>query len=263
MSRLQLSRRGFLTGAAASSGLILSGCDAMDGIAGSDSAVRRAMEQVGNTLSYRAQRLLSGREALAQEFTPADISQPMRPNGVIAPQNDDYRQLLSANFADYRLTVSGMVERPLSLTREQLRAMPAQTQITRHDCVEGWSCIAKWTGVPLGLILDQAVVKPNARFVVFHCLDAIEQSLSGDIKYYESIDLIDAHHPQTILAYGLNDRALLVENGAPLRLRVERQLGYKMAKFVHGIELVDDLRSFGLGKGGYWEDRGYAWYAGI
>jgi DMSO/TMAO reductase YedYZ molybdopterin-dependent catalytic subunit len=263
MSRLQLSRRGFLTGAAASSGLILSGCDAMDGIAGSDSSVRRAMERVGNTVSYRAQRLLSGREALAQEFTQADIRQPMRPNGVTAPQNDDYRQLLSANFADYRLTVSGMVERPLSLTREQLMAMPARTQITRHDCVEGWSCIAKWTGVPLGLILDQAVVKPNAHFVVFHCLDAIEQSLSGDIKYYESIDLIDAHHPQTILAYGLNDRALPVENGAPLRLRVERQLGYKMAKFVHGIELVDDLRSFGLGKGGYWEDRGYEWYAGI
>jgi DMSO/TMAO reductase YedYZ molybdopterin-dependent catalytic subunit len=263
MSRLQLSRRGFLTGAAASSGLILSGCDAMDGIASGDNSVRRAMERVGNTLSYRAQRLLSGREALAQEFTQADIRQPMRPNGVIAPQNDDYRQLLSANFADYRLTVSGMVERPLSLTREQLMAMPARTQITRHDCVEGWSCIAKWTGVPLGLILDQAVVKPNARFVVFHCLDAIEQSLSGDIKYYESIDLIDAHHPQTILAYGLNDRALPVENGAPLRLRVERQLGYKMAKFVHGIELVDDLRSFGFGKGGYWEDRGYEWYAGL
>jgi DMSO/TMAO reductase YedYZ molybdopterin-dependent catalytic subunit len=263
MSRLQLSRRGLLTGAAASSGLMLSGCDAMDGIAQRESSVRRAFEGIGNSLSYRVQRLLSGRNALAQEFTQADIRQPMRPNGVIAPQNSDYRRLLSGDFADYRLTVSGLVERPLSLTREQLTAMPARTQITRHDCVEGWSCIAKWTGVPLGLILDQAVVKPSARFVVFHCLDAIEQSLAGDIKYYESIDMIDAHHPQTILAYGLNDRAMPVENGAPLRLRVERQLGYKMAKFVHGIEVVDDLRSFGLGKGGYWEDRGYEWYAGI
>lgn len=263
MSRLQLSRRGFLTGAAASSGLLLSGCDAMDGLVSGNSPVRRAIEKVGNTLSYRAQRLLLGRDALAQEFTQADIRQPMRPNGVIAPQNDDYKQLLSNEFADSRLTVTGLVERPLSLTREQLMTMPARTQITRHDCVEGWSCIAKWTGVPLGLILDQAVVKPGARFVVFHCLDAIEQSLAGDIKYYESIDLVDAHHPQTILAYGLNDRPLPVENGAPLRLRVERQLGYKMAKFVHGIELVDDFRSFGLGRGGYWEDRGYEWYAGI
>jgi DMSO/TMAO reductase YedYZ molybdopterin-dependent catalytic subunit len=141
--------------------------------------------------------------------------------------------------------------------------MPSRTQITRHDCVEGWSCIAKWTGVPLALILDEAKVKPQARFVVFHCLDSIERGLSGDVKYYESIDLIDARHPQTILAYGVNSKPLPVENGAPLRLRVERQLGYKMAKYVHGIELVDSFEPLGDGKGGYWEDRGYDWYAGI
>ncbi len=170
---------------------------------------------------------------------------------------------MSNDFADWRLEVTGLVEKPLSLSRETLQAMPSRTQITRHDCVEGWSCIAKWTGVPLALVLDEAKVKPEARFVVFHCLDSIEQGLSGDIKYYESIDLIDARHPQTILAYGLNGKALPVENGAPLRLRVERQLGYKMAKYVRGIELVDSFSMLGGGKGGYWEDRGYDWYAGI
>ena len=119
--------------------------------------------------------------------------------------------------------------------------MPSRTQITRHDCVEGWSCIAKWTGTPLSLVLDEAVVKPQARYVVFHCLDTIDRSLSGDVKYYGSIDLIDARHPQTILAYGLNGKPLPVENGAPLRVRVERQLGYKMPKYLYKIELVDSF----------------------
>jgi DMSO/TMAO reductase YedYZ molybdopterin-dependent catalytic subunit len=156
-----------------------------------------------------------------------------------------------------------MVEKPLSLSLDELMAMPSRTQITRHDCVEGWSCIAKWTGVPLAHVLDQAGAKPEARFVLFRCLDTIERSQSGEVKYYESIDMVDARHPQTILAYGMNDARLPIENGAPLRLRVERQLGYKMAKYVHAIDVVDDLKPFGLGKGGYWEDRGYEWYAGI
>jgi DMSO/TMAO reductase YedYZ molybdopterin-dependent catalytic subunit len=259
----RISRRKFLTSAAAAaSGLALSGCDAFDQLIDSDNAVRNIMERA-NSLTYRVQRLLVDRDALAQEFTESDIRQPQRPNGVTAPDDDTYRQLLQNDFKDFRLKVGGLVEKPLSLSREQLQAMPSRTQITRHDCVEGWSCIAKWTGVPLALILDEAKIKPEARFVVFHCLDSIERGLSGDVKYYESIDLIDARHPQTILAYGLNGKPLLVENGAPLRVRVERQLGYKMAKYVHSIELVDDFSPFGLGKGGYWEDRGYDWYAGI
>jgi DMSO/TMAO reductase YedYZ molybdopterin-dependent catalytic subunit len=159
--------------------------------------------------------------------------------------------------------VVGLVEKPLALSRDQLMAMPSRTQITRHDCVEGWSCIAKWTGVPLSLVLDEAKVKPEASFVVFHCLDSIERGLSGDVKYYGSIDLADANHAQTILAYGMNGAPLPVENGAPLRVRVERQLGYKMPKYIHRIELVDSFSSMGLGKGGYWEDRGYDWYGGI
>jgi DMSO/TMAO reductase YedYZ molybdopterin-dependent catalytic subunit len=263
MQKLQLTRRKFLTSAGVgASGLLLSGCDAFDALADRDNSLRNFMEGA-NGLTYRAQRLLLGRNTLAQEFSEGDIRQPQRPNGVTAPDDEIYGGLLRSNFADYRLEVGGLVERPLSLSRETLERMPSRTQITRHDCVEGWSCIAKWTGVPLSLILDEAKVKPEARFVLFRCLDTIERGLAGDIKYYESIDLIDARHPQTILAYGLNGAPLPVENGAPLRLRVERQLGYKMAKYVHAIELVDRLDPFGLGKGGYWEDRGYEWYAGI
>ncbi|MGE4246756.1 MAG: molybdopterin-binding protein [Parvibaculaceae bacterium] len=245
-----------LTGAA------LSGCNLLDPLAQSGHPVRNVLESA-NDLTYRVQRLLLGRNALAQEFGEGDIRQPQRPNGVSSPDDDVYQGLLRGNFADYRLTVGGLVERPLSLSRETLERMPSRTQITRHDCVEGWSCIAKWTGVPLGLVLNEAKVKPQGKYVLFRCLDTIEKGLSGEVKYYETIDLVDAYHPQTILAYGLNGAPLPVANGAPLRLRVERQLGYKMAKYVHGIELVDDLAPHGLGKGGYWEDRGYDWYAGI
>ncbi len=159
--------------------------------------------------------------------------------------------------------MTGLVERPQSLSLAALRAMPARTQITRHDCVEGWSTIAKWTGVQLSRVLDEAGVKPQARYVVFHCYDSLGNSFQGPVRYYESIDLLDARHPQTILAYGLNDEVLPVSNGAPLRVRVERQLGYKMAKYIREIELVESFGQLGRGRGGYWEDRGYDWFAGI
>jgi DMSO/TMAO reductase YedYZ molybdopterin-dependent catalytic subunit len=263
MAKFRINRRKFLT--ASSLGLTsvaLSGCDAFDSGLGMGDGLRSFLEGA-NDLTHRAQRLLTSRDSLAQEFTEADIRQPMRPNGITAPDDDVYKGLLANNFADWRLQVSGLVEKPLSLTRDQLLAMPSRTQITRHDCVEGWSCIAKWTGTPLSLVLDQAVVKPQARYVLFYCLDTIDRDLSGDIKYYETIDLVDARHPQTILAYGLNGKPLPVENGAPLRLRVERQLGYKMPKYVHKIELVDGFATIGGGRGGYWEDNGYDWYGGI
>ncbi len=143
--------------------------------------------------------------------------------------------------------------------------MPSRTQITRHDCVEGWSCIGKWKGVPLAAILERVQPKPEAKFVVFRCFDSMEgPSLDGrDSRYYESIDFDDAHHVQTILAYELNDQPLPVSNGAPLRCRVERQLGYKHAKYVRAIELVESFAGIRGGKGGYWEDEGYEWYAGI
>lgn len=262
MPKFMISRRKFLTASTVGAGLFTAGCDAFDFLGDSDNSVRNVLEGA-NDLTYRAQRLLAGRDALAQEFSESDIRQPQRPNGVTAPDDETYKALLSNDFADWRLEVVGLVEKPLSLSRANLIAMPSRTQITRHDCVEGWSCIAKWTGVPLALVLDEAKVKPEARYVVFHCLDSIERGLSGDVKYYGSIDLVDARHPQTILAYGLNGKPLPVENGAPLRVRVERQLGYKMPKYIHRIELVDSFAAFGFGKGGYWEDRGYDWYGGI
>jgi DMSO/TMAO reductase YedYZ molybdopterin-dependent catalytic subunit len=247
------SRRRLLLAAPA---LLLSGCKVFDRLP-YDGATRDLFEGA-NRLTHAAQRRVAG-DSLAREYTKADIRQDMRPNGVTAPADEDYRAFASNAWADWRLTVSGAVGRPLSLSLADLMAMPSRTQITRHDCVEGWSCIAEWTGVPLGLVLAEAGLRPEARFVYFRSMDTIERGLSGNVKYWESHDLRDALHPQTILAYGMNGGPLPIQNGAPLRLRVERQLGYKMAKFLRGIEVVPALTD----KGGYWEERGYDWYAGI
>jgi DMSO/TMAO reductase YedYZ molybdopterin-dependent catalytic subunit len=139
--------------------------------------------------------------------------------------------------------------------------MPPRTQITLHSCDQGWSAIGKWTGVPLSGLLQAAELTPEARYIVFHCMDQLVRRPDG--FYYESIDLFDALHPQTILAYGMNGKALPVKHGAPLRLRVERQIGYKSAKYVHRIEAVDRLNHINGGRGGFWPDRGYQWYAGL
>jgi DMSO/TMAO reductase YedYZ molybdopterin-dependent catalytic subunit len=203
-------------------------------------------------------RALSKRTALAREFTPADVSPDFRGNGTRDPGTPEYAAHRAAGFADWRLQVDGLVERPLSLSLDQLKALPQRTQITRHDCVEGWSAIGQWTGVQLAQLLRLAGLRDEARYIVFHCAD----TLSGG-RYYESIDLIDAFHPQTIVAHALNGAPLPVKNGAPLRMRIERQLGYKHAKYLQRIEAVAGLAGIGGGKGGYWEDRGYQWYAGI
>ncbi len=145
----------------------------------------------------------------------------------------------------------------------QLRAMPSRTQITRHDCVEGWSCIGEWKGTPLSLVLAAAKPKAEARYVVFHCADNMAMEGETPQFYYESLDLLEAIHPQTLLAYQLNGQALPIEHGAPVRLRAERQLGYKMAKYINRIELIDDFSRMNGGRGGYWEDQGYSWYGGI
>ncbi|MEO8244406.1 MAG: molybdopterin-dependent oxidoreductase [bacterium] len=252
-----ITRRNMLLGGAAVS---LSGCTLLDGLTGGSPL--RAFLQQAEGLTMAAQRALLG-DRLAPEFTEADIRQGQRPNGSTNVTSDDYVGLQQSGFAGYALQVTGLVETPLSIPYAQLTALPARTQITRHDCVEGWSCIAKWTGVPLSMILDQAKPLMTARYAVFHCFDAIEHTLSGDVLYYESIDMVDARHPQTILAWGMNDQPLPVANGAPIRLRVERQLGYKMAKYVKSIELVDSFAGLGSGRGSYWADRGYEWYAGI
>lgn len=253
-----LDRRRLLLGSAA---LALSGCKVFDSASGSDSGLRRLFAS-HEGLTQSAQRALIG-DRLAPEFAEADIRQGQRPNGSTDPTDSGYRQMAETGFLDYRLSVTGLVDSPQSLSLADLTTLPSRTQITRHDCVEGWSCIAKWQGVPLGTVLTLAKPKLTARYAVFHCFDAIERSLSGEVFYYESIDLIDAFHPQTILAYAMNGAPLPVANGAPLRLRVERQLGYKMAKYVHTIELTDSLATLGFGNGSYWADRGYEWYAGI
>ncbi|MEO6151774.1 MAG: molybdopterin-dependent oxidoreductase [Croceibacterium sp.] len=206
-----------------------------------------------------AHRLIGGPRPMAPEFTLADLSTVFRGNGNTEIDSDEYRTHQTAGFADWQLAVTGLVERPLGLSLAQLHALPQRTQITRHDCVEGWSAIGEWTGPQLSNVLKLAGVKPAARFAVFHCADDF-----NGIRYYESCDLDDAMHPQTIVAHTLNGEPLPVKNGAPLRMRIERQLGYKHAKFLTGIELVASLAPVFGGQGGYWEDNvGYQWYAGV
>jgi DMSO/TMAO reductase YedYZ molybdopterin-dependent catalytic subunit len=254
------NRRGWLKAAGAGlTGLWLGACDKLG-----ENPTAVGVVSSAESLTRRAQRLLVDRKALAREFSPADISPVFKPNGSYDPQDADYLAHKATNFADYRLAIDGLVERPLSLSLADLRAQPSRTQITRHDCVEGWSAIGKWKGARLGPLLDRAGLKPTARYIVFHCADTLDPTtLDGTGLYYESIDLVDAYHPQTLLAYDLNDRPLPVANGAPLRLRVERQLGYKHAKYVMRLEAVADFAHIARGGGGFWEDRGYEWYAGI
>lgn len=259
MTTLRLSRRGLITGGVLTlGGLALGGCDRL-------SAAPDFQGFTGSTegLTYNAQRLLLGGQPLAREFDARYLSPEFKANGTTMPADPAYQAMIPRGFAAWRLRVEGMVARPLQLSLAQLRAMPSRSQITRHDCVEGWSAIGKWTGVPLAALLRAAGVASGARYVVFHCADDLDGSEDGSGLYYESIDLFDAFHPQTILAHTMNDRPLAVAHGAPLRLRVERQLGYKHAKYVMRIEVTNSLRRFGQGKGGYWEDRGYEWYAGI
>ena len=246
-----LTRRNLLLGGA---GTLLAGCDRLNNSEGFRGVLRSS-----EGLTMRAQRLISSREAMAREFSEADMSPVFRSNGTGNPNTPDYNRLAAGQFADWRLRVDGLVRRPLSLSLAHIQSLPRRTQITRHDCVEGWSAIGKWTGVPLSVVLDGAGLRDEARYIAFHCMDRF-----GDRPYYESIDLIDAFHPQTILAWGMNDRMLPIPNGAPLRLRVERQLGYKHAKYLTRIEARATLAGLYDGRGGYWEDSNdYEWYAGI
>lgn len=207
----------------------------------------------------KAHRALAGKQGLAKEYSRADLSPNFRGNGSQTVDSDFYRAQLVNGFADWRLGVRGLVETPLSLSLDNIRRLPQRTQITRHDCVEGWSAIGEWTGVQLGLLLDAAGVRPEANFIVFRCADNYKGS-----DYYESVDMVEAYHAQTIVAHMLNGEALPEKNGAPLRMRIERQLGYKHAKYLTAIEAVSSLDEIGKGKGGYWEDTtGYQWYAGV
>ena len=251
----KMSRRRFLArGAVAGGAVLLGGCDQL-----SQSPSFRDVLFKAEWLTKNVQRLVLSNRALAREYTEADLSKHFKANGSVNVADPAYQALERNSFSDWRLAIDGLVERPAMLSLAELRRLPARTQITRHDCVEGWSAIGKWTGVRLGPLLQSAGLRPDARYLVFHCADTLGRS--G--KYYESIDLIDAFHPQTILAYEMNGSALTVPHGAPLRLRVERQLGYKQAKYIERIEAVSSFGAIRGGRGGFWEDLGYEWYAGI
>lgn len=253
------SRRKFLTRLTAGAALLsLGGCTKLS----QQKRVSDLLSEV-ELLTRRAQRLFAGSHALAPEFSKADIAPDFRGNGTLHPDSTDYNTHAANGFKDWRIAVVGLVEHPLSLSMDALKELPSRTQITRHDCVEGWSCIAQWKGTPLAAVLALAKPRDEARYVVFHCADNMADADEPPAFYYESLDLLEATHPQTILAYELNERPLPIKNGAPVRLRAERQLGYKMAKYINKIELVSNLTHIAGGSGGYWEDQGYSWYAGI
>ena len=256
MADRPLTRRSFLSRSVALGGtVLLGGCDNYL----SRSPTFRELLSRAEGATRGVQRLILSNRDLAREYTEADLSAHFKANGSTAVDDPRYRGLAQAAFADWKLRIDGLVDRPTELSLAELRRLPSRTQITRHDCVEGWSAIGKWTGAQLGPLLQSVGLKPDARYLVFHCAD----TLGPDGKYYESIDLIDAFHPQTILAYDMNGAALTEPHGAPLRLRVERQLGYKHAKYVMRIEAVSSFASMRGGRGGFWEDLGYEWYAGI
>lgn len=208
---------------------------------------------LGETLTYASHRLL-GRHALAREFSPSQISKPAFANEIAPPLGDAFKRLQAAKFADWRLTVDGLVDRPASFSLPQLKSFPCRSQITEIACEEGWSHVAEWHGVPLSHVLNLVGLRPQARYVVYF-------SIQPDWK--ESIDLDDAMHPQTFLTYGMNGADLPVPSGGPLRLRLPGQLGYKSVKFLTHVTVTDDLKKFGKDRGSVSIDAGYAWYAGI
>ena len=239
--------------------LIKTGLAAVAGAAGLGAAARIAQNYglippdhgrlygLGETLTYASQRLLTT-HSLAREFSRSQISNPPLAN-EIAPPNDSFKRLQAGGFADWRLSVTGMVDRPATFSLDQLKALPSHTQITQLQCEEGWSYIAEWTGVRLSHVLDLAGVQPHARFIAYYSIEP---------DWVESMDMADALHPQTFLTYGLNGQELPVGNGGPLRMRLPRQLGYKSVKFITHLAVTDDLKKIGASPGG-----SYAWYAGI
>jgi DMSO/TMAO reductase YedYZ molybdopterin-dependent catalytic subunit len=206
----------------------------------------------GDTLTYATHRLLT-RHSLAREFPPNQISKIPFANGK-PPQDEEFQRLKAGGFAGWRLVVDGMVARPASMTLSDLRSQPVHRQITQLTCEEGWSFIAEWTGVRLSHVLELAGAHPQARFVVY---SSIEKG------WWDSLDMTDALHPQTLVTCGMNGGELPVEHGGPLRLRVPRQLGYKSVKHINRLTVTDSLKRFGNGLGSSGPEYGYSWYAGI
>lgn len=248
---VDLPRRSLLAGIAA---LGASACAKIN-----ESETAKSLFKAAEDGHRAVHRALAGKQGLAPEYTRAQRSPTFRGNGSVTVADPFYQEQLGKGFPDWQLEVRGLVERPLQLSLADIRALPQRPQITRHDCVEGWSAIGEWQGPQLATLLDAAKVRPEANFIVFRCADVLYGR-----DYYESIDMVDAYHPQTIIAHALNGEPLPEKNGAPLRMRIERQLGYKQAKYVKAIEAVASFDDIGQGKGGFWEDvAGYQWYAGI
>ena len=264
-----ITRRTALAAGLGGGGLLMAGCSKV--VSGDKLTASPGFQHVlshAQAWTLASQRFLLSGGAMAREFKPSDLSPRFKANGTLHPGGDEYAQHVATNFADWRLKIDGLVAKPLSLSLADLRALPSRTQITRHDCVEGWSAIGQWTGVQLGLLLKAAGVAPGAKYAVFYCADNLEgEPAKGGAQapgqYYESVALVDAFHPQTLIAHDMNGRPLDIPHGAPIRLRVERQLGYKQAKYIARVQITDTLKGINGGRGGYWEDRGYEWYAGI
>lgn len=206
----------------------------------------------GETLTYAAHRLLTA-NSLAREFPRSMVSKTPFANEV-APPSEEFKRLQSGGFSDWRLAVDGMVARPLSLSLADLRSLPMRSQITEVACEEGWSYIAEWIGTPLSEVLQEAGVLPQARYIVYFSMEK---------PWWESIDMADARHAQTLLTWGMNDGDLPVGFGGPLRMRVPRQLGYKSVKYIVRLTATDSMKGFGKGLGSAAPEGGYAWYAGI
>jgi len=244
--------------------LILTGLTATAGVSGLGVAARLAQKfglvppdhdgvyGPGETLTYASQRLLT-RHSLAREFSRSQISKRPLAN-EIPPFNDAFKRLQAGGFADWRVSVDGLVDRPASFSLAQLKSYPSRSQITEVACEEGWSYIAEWIGVPLSHVLDLVGVQPEARYVVYFSIDP---------DWWESMDMDDAMHPQTFLTYGMNGNELPVGNGGPLRVRLPRQLGYKSVKYITRLTVTDSMKKFGKGLGSASPEGGYAWYAGI
>ena len=247
----RISRRTWLRGLPGLGGLLLTGCARETFV---PPQVRGGLVGMADVLTMSTNRLLQANQPLAREYPRSEVTHPFPTWAQTNPPDPEYQRLRRGGFAEWRLQVSGLVERPLTLSLDDVKRLPARTQITAHVCEQGWSAIGEWTGPRLQQVFDAAGgVQPGARYVVFHTFDG----------WYESIDLFEVAHPQTILAWRLNGEELPIGNGAPLRLRVERQCGYKNVKFLRSLEVVDSLAGFGKGAGGVSADYGFHWFAGV
>jgi DMSO/TMAO reductase YedYZ molybdopterin-dependent catalytic subunit len=246
MSQL-ISRRKWIAGLPAVGSVLLTGCN------GSLPPTYGSLYDLSNAMTFASHRLLLRNQPLVREFGRDRISKSFPAINTTNPESSRYQRLRARRFTEWRLPVEGLVAKQTELSLELLKRLPSRTQVTQHNCEQGWSAIAEWTGVPLARVLEEAGTLPQARYVVFYTVDG----------WWDSLDMFDALHPQTLLAYGMNGRELPVAHGAPVRLRVERQLGYKSLKYVSRIEVTERLDDIEDGTGAVGAAHGYSWYAGI